>query len=148
MAWAFGLATVCYMDIHRRIYYVQDDGQIELPDWCYYCLKLGAVMACVSSSDRRLVLALAVPTRAYVAALISTGLVIERLDKETEAGPVEDHIEMLRGLEKGTPVIIHEDTKKIKGILVGVKDNFYGGKPFVGVQVQGPSKKGIEGIGI
>lgn len=109
------------MDINRGIYYVQDNRHVELPDWCYCCLKLGAVIANASPPDRRLVLALAVPTRAYVAAFIGTGIVTERLGRETATVPQEDHIERLRGVEKGTPVIIHEDMKKVKGIFMGVR---------------------------
>ncbi len=131
------------MDIRGGIYYFRDETQVELPEWCYGYLELGAILAYASPPSRRLVLGLAVPTRAYVAALIGTGLVIDRLGERKRVGSEENHIEVLRGVKRGTPVIIHEDAKKVKGLFMGVQDNFHDGKTFIGVQVQeGNSKAG------
>ena len=132
------------MDMHREIYYAQDADWIRLPNWCYSYLHVGAAIPCASPSDRRLVLALALPTRAYASALIATGLVIGRLNNEAGAQSEEEHIEMLRGLETGTPVIIHDDMTKTRGLFMGVKDNYYDGKTYVGVRVQEPTDKAGE----
>ena len=129
------------MDVYRDIYYTEDDKWTRLPDWCHSYLHLGGVIACASLAERRMVFALAVPTRAYASALISAGLVISRLSDERPAESEEDHMRVLRGLERGTPVIIYEGATKTKGAFIAVEDNYYDGKTYVGVQIQEPSDK-------
>ena len=121
-----------------EVYFTHGSEQAKLPDWCHCYLRLGAFICRTCESDRRLVLAVAAPTRAYAAVLTATGLVIERLRAETEAADSRDHIEMLRGIEKGTPVVIHSAVSKTKGVFVGIRDRFHDGQTYVGVQVAGP----------
>ena len=121
-----------------EIYCTDGSRQAIVPDWFCSYLRLGAYLCRTSESDRRLVIAVAAPTRAYAAILTAAGLVVERLRTETRGVNSGDHIEMLRGVEKGTPVVIHAETSKTKGVFVGVRNNFYNGQAYVGVQVAGP----------
>lgn len=50
----------------------------KLPNWCNFFIKLGHCVAKHENKNSRLVVALALPTRSYAAALIASGIILER----------------------------------------------------------------------
>ncbi len=98
-----------------RIYYLSGKEPRLLPEWAYFFLRLGQQLA-LTRVDGRLVIALAVPTRAFACSLVATGAVIAK------AGSSQfDHqsqVQFIRGLAPGTPVHVRRDNnKKLKGII-------------------------------
>lgn len=66
----------------KALYYGITSGWKKLPECAKYFLKLGMALTGYLSLDRRLILGLTVPTRAYAASLIATGITIQRTKQE------------------------------------------------------------------
>lgn len=98
-----------------------DSGQawLPLPDWATFFIEIGSHLGQFQHSSNRLVVAVAVPARAYVAALAAMGAVsagaIQHGDDETKS----QHFQRLCQLPKGTPVIFRRSGKFTKAVLVG-----------------------------
>ena len=125
-----------YDDIDFR-YWINGRKQ-PLPGWGKYYLHLGALVAQENNTCRRLVMALAVPTRSYAAVLMAAGAIIAKaktIDKNHQVSP-EDHFETISSLPIGTSVILRQGEKAVKGIFVGTKDAGDDGIPRIGVQTQ------------
>ena len=122
--------------------YWSNGQQLPLPDWGNYYLGLGAAIAQVDRSNRRLVAALAVPTRSQAAVLTAAGVVISGVKAiaERHQDPTSDHFNMLCSLHVGTPVIFRTGTRTDKGVIAGTRLEQGDGKARVGVQTQ--SRKG------
>jgi hypothetical protein len=106
----------------------------DIPWWCNAYSKLGAVVARHNSQERRLIVALVVPTRAYAAAFIATGLIIRRASVAVEKVGPDDHFAMLRNLPPGAAVTYRDvkDDKIRDGIFVGYQETAY--SPVIGVR--------------
>ncbi len=111
-----------------------DDGRwCSIPDWANYFISLGRNLAQANVSAGILVVALALPTRAYAGAFVSLGLVIAKLasrESESETG----YFEKLLALARGTPVLYRENNRRLRGILRGFER--VSGKIYVKIQVQ------------
>lgn len=101
-----------------------DNGKwAPMPDWCYFFIKLGAVVATAGSPEKRLVVGVSVPTRAYAACLTAAGTVIARAAIPVSAlAGVEEHFNKLCRLEIGTPLVYRKGNRKFKAIFAGVTD--------------------------
>lgn len=96
-----------------------------LPMWAAAYLHLGISVASYPSTSNSLVVAAALPTRAYAAAFVAAGVVLECASQET-APDVDTHVDQLLKLrdERGPiPVcIIYGPQKKTSGLFVGLED--------------------------
>lgn len=119
----------------RRLYYIDGDHKKPLPEWGWYFIRLGMDAARMHNKDEHLVVAAAVPTRAYAAALVSLGIVYIRLI-ENDVSIADEWSK----LHHGTPVIIQEGTKRLRGNFCGTRRFSEDNKLRVGVYIS--SKKG------
>lgn len=113
----------------------EDSGEWYcLPEWAEYFINLGEYVATAPVSGSRIVIAIAVPTRAFGAVFSCLGMVVSdaaKRDRPSEAA----HFEKLFDLPAGTPVIFRPSPRKVlKGVLQDPEE--YNGKLYVRVQVQ------------
>ena len=101
-----------------RPYYIYEDRYLPLPEWAYYFISLGKDAASARNKDRRLIIAAALPTRTYIAALTALGVVCALL---TEPASDKSIAEVWSNMSAGTPVVVQEGTKRMKGEYCGLK---------------------------
>lgn len=101
------------------IYEDADGGDQPLPGWLRYHSAVGAIAGRYSVNGRRLVIAAAVPTRAYCAAFNSLGVVTANASADGVFVESELHFQRLRQLPFGAAVLYRQKSKKLKGRLEG-----------------------------
>lgn len=119
----------------RRLYYIDGNHREPLPEWGWYFISLGMDAANMRSKDKNLVIAAAIPTRAYAAVLVSLGIVY--------IGLTENDVNIADEWSKvshGTSVIIQEGTKRLRGDFCGTRRFSEDNKLRVGVHIS--SRKG------
>jgi len=119
------------------MFYARDGRYVPLPECANYFISVGEDAATSRNFDEQLVLALALPTRAYVAALIALGVVRTIL---VEPPKEKDLAEVWHNIALGTPVFVKEGTKRVKGQFDGLMCNPPDNRPRIGVCF--PNKKG------
>jgi hypothetical protein len=87
-----------------------------LPRWAQFYLELGIMLGLQPAVHRsRTVLALAVPSRSYVASLVAAGSILARATLIHKLEPPEDHLAWLSQLAPGTPVLVRENNRRLQG---------------------------------
>ncbi len=87
----------------------------KLPRWAEFYSRLGQFSVEVMPRDGRLVIALAVPTRSFVAAFSALGVIQAAFPEESQSNP--DHFDDLCRLPKATPLFFR-DKGSIKRVFV------------------------------
>lgn len=124
-----------------NIHYGTDRGIEGLPEWASYLLFLGFFLSSQTKTDARSVIGVALPTRAYAAALAATGVVYNRTVLLKNRVDIETHFRSLCELPGGTPVTYVHGKRTQPGLLLGSTDQF--GEKRLIVQTRGP-KSGTE----
>lgn len=105
-----------------------------LPQWAEYFINLGKCIATAPASENRIVVAIAIPTRAFGAVFCSLGMVVSEAAEQNRPSEAA-HFEKLFDLPAGTPVIFRQSPHRVqKGVLQDPEE--YNGKLHVRVQVQ------------
>ena len=121
----------------NRPYYCKSRGiYARLPAWADFFIKLGSAVAFAPVPlDHRLVVAVVAPTRLLAAALVGTGVVLERAGLDTESNRYFDY---LASLPPGTPLRCREGGRWYPAQFVGVEvcDAISPGKRYIRVQWQ------------
>jgi hypothetical protein len=118
------------------------DGEWEtLPDWASYFLFLGFFVASQPKTETRSIVGVALPTRAYAAALAATGVVYNRTVLAKNRVDTDSHFQMLCELPSGTPITYLHGQRNQTGLLLGCTDKF--GEKRLIVQTPAP-KSGTE----
>jgi len=124
--------------IMRRLHYLTDGDWVELPSWAQFYLEVGAAFCTVDRSSNRYVVAIAAPTRAFAAALISSGFVCARAISRA-GDESRKHLDEIMALEPGSPLILRSGGRKLKGRFIEVRKftgpEYIGGLR-IGVQVE------------
>ncbi|MBS3968348.1 MAG: hypothetical protein KGZ60_13905 [Truepera sp.] len=105
----------------------------RIPQWCNGFVALGQTIARRNSDDTRLVVGLAVPTRAYGAAFAAAGYVLARAELPVEQLDCTDHFLRLCNLPPQTPVIYRENDRLLKGTIEGYEQHY--GSAYIVVRV-------------
>lgn len=110
------------MDKENTLYFEnsKDKCWSELPSWGKFFIEFGQKIAQAvqeNQNSERLVIGLAVPTRAYAAALIGFGLILERSNNSKVA--LQEHFKDLCQLPKGALISFHEGAKIYRGQFIG-----------------------------
>jgi len=91
-----------------------------IPGWCTQYFAIGHSLAEYQSTERRFVVGIAVPTRAYVAAFLSAGYVVKRaMIPLTEE--IERHFKFLEACPIGTAVFYRKNGLVLKGVFEGCR---------------------------
>jgi hypothetical protein len=97
------------------------DEWTPLPNWGTFFIELGRRVAEWETGSNRLVVALAIPTRAYAAALTAFGVVVTRATlSNSQIEDTNKYFERLCNLPQGTPVSFSNKSRKFKAFYEGV----------------------------
>ncbi|MEQ8974167.1 MAG: hypothetical protein RIE73_27700 [Coleofasciculus sp. C1-SOL-03] len=97
------------------------DEWTPLPNWGTFFIELGRRVAEWETGSNRLVVALAIPTRAYAAALTAFGVVVTRATlSNSQIEDTNKYFERLCNLSQGTPVTFFNKGRKFKGFYEGL----------------------------
>jgi hypothetical protein len=95
---------------------------VPLPDWGNFFIELGRRVAESETDKNRLVVALAIPTRAYAAALTAFGVVLTRATLSSDKiDDTNEYFERLCNLPQCTPVTFLNKGRKLKAFYEGVE---------------------------
>lgn len=116
---------------------ISRQGPAPLPEWARFFIDLGWDIANAYTKGERLILAIAVPTRAYASALIATGFVLSRASENRKGQNTdEEYFKQLWNLPIDTPVYIDDGEKRVLGKIKFHIDKAYDNHPRIGIQVQ------------
>ncbi len=87
------------------LFYLDHDAYQPLPSWGQFFITLGADIYETLDPDRRLVVAIAVPTRAYAAVLLALGVIANG----SGAGNDAAHVDQISELVIDTPVFLFKE---------------------------------------
>lgn len=107
-----------------NIHYKVDSSIEGLPEWASYYLFLGFFLSSQPKTDSRSVIGVALPTRAYAAALAATGVVYNRAVLSRHRVDIGAHFRSLCELPGGTPVTYLHGKRTHAGLLLGYTDQF------------------------
>lgn len=107
----------------------RDESRWErVPDWARWMVRLGQRSARPAEPPRRMVMAIAVPCRAFAAALCGVGCVLSRdplrfTSAAPDTGELAAHFENLCALRPGSTVTVASGKAKFVGRFVRVDDS-------------------------
>lgn len=97
-----------------------DNGKVDFPDWAQYFYELGQACAHLQRDFARLVVAVAVPTRAYAAVIAATGAIITFSRQTRDINELLERFQRLCQLPTGTAVLyFRPDGRRLKAVLDG-----------------------------
>lgn len=111
------------MDTESKLYFEDNKYKnwLKIPSWGEFFVEFGKKLAQVNQEGERLIVGIAVPTRAYAAALISLGVVLERSNSSKIT--LQEHFKSLCELPEGTPITFQEESKIYKGHFLRYEKN-------------------------
>lgn len=111
------------------------EGWSPLPDWARFMVGIGARVSSFDAARGRLVVALALPTRAFAAALAGVAAVVSSFEHDPPGADRSAHFHYLASLAPGTPVTLQERNSIVQGRLLGAANDKYDGLPRVTIQL-------------
>lgn len=113
-----------------------------MPQWARFFIDLGCqtALAC-RRSQNRLVVASAVPSRAYAAAFMAAGVVVTRSTRGGNSQNVKSYFQSLIRLPIGTALLYRQGDRIYPAILDGVSD--FEGEPRIRVRTQDRKAGGL-----
>jgi len=99
--------------------YFQEGEWRPLPDWGKFFIRLGSLVAEFSAADERLIIGVAVPTRAFAATLVAVGAVACLSGERASAPDSQHHFRALCKLPTGTAVTYRRGNKLLRGLILG-----------------------------
>lgn len=92
-----------------------------MPSWAISFISLGSAIAAPQDPHYRFITGLAVPIRAYAAAMIATGFVIERAKIPIDSIDETEYLDYLKTIEPGRPVIYRSGEDCYHGEFIGIE---------------------------
>jgi len=124
------------MSYCAQLFYLDCDAYQPLPSWGQFFITLGADIYETLDPDRRLVVAIAVPTRVYAAVLLALGVIANG----GGAGNGAAHVDQLSELAIDTPVFLFKEQTdgmyRAKGLYKGYSLKNAGGEEIFYIKVQ------------
>jgi hypothetical protein len=107
-----------------NIHYTVEGRWESLPEWASYFLFLGFFIASQPKTETRSIIGVALPTRAYAAALAATGIVYYRTVMTKNRVEANDHFSALCELPSETSITYLHGHRNLSGLLLGCTDKF------------------------
>ncbi len=111
-----------YVDVLRQMRYPRGRAWYPLPSWCHFYAGLGAtVVQQQPVANTRIVAGVAIPTRAFAAALTAFGVTLAIAQARSQEEGFQAHFDYLVGQPDGTPVsfLTSNGEKRTMGKLRG-----------------------------
>jgi hypothetical protein len=127
------------------LHFQKDDRWLRVPAWARYYAFVGSIAVGALEPNMRLVVALSVPSRSYVAALTSAGIVTTSAEIPVIRQTSKNHFVEICNLPANTPVSLvvlgpNGSHLKKKGVFAGLSN--YGGSPCAIIMVNRKSAGG------
>jgi hypothetical protein len=106
----------------KSLQYKYGSEYVCLPDWATFFIGLGSAIASVNNAENRMVVGIAMPTRAYAACLIAAGYITTKFNLFEIKGNAYVYFKQLCKLEKGTSLTFFSGNKKLRAIFDGVDE--------------------------
>lgn len=110
------------------------EGWRPLSGWAAFFVRLGFNVGRHTNQDRKLTVAVAVPTRAVAAAFAAAGIVAGEISRGLADDPGTRPFEELLLLPPGTPVLLERAGRQFRGVVVGPAT--LAGESWIGVRIQ------------
>lgn len=115
---------VIHMKIPKLFFFEQGRWK-ELPEWGNFFLWMGSYVANYSEADKRLVVGIALPSRAFAASLLATGIVYTKANLKKN-GEIENYFNSLKSLPIGRRLYYKDGLKKKIGYFSGTTYEYDG----------------------
>jgi hypothetical protein len=115
----------------------EEDGKV-LPVWCDFLFETGITMPELLNPDKRTIVALSLPTRAYAACFMACGILYKLATNTVMEYSLEDTINKL--VPGNNVEYIARDGKKYTGIFSGIKN--VSGEQFITIKAKVGKKNG------
>ena len=102
------------------LHYLSKERWTPLPQWGQFFLDIGHALSAREENGNRIVVGLALPTRAYAASLIAAGIVVGRASLSDQNEALE-RFQQLASLEIGTSLLYRKEGKRVKTLFQGVE---------------------------
>ncbi len=109
--------------LSNHLYYQSKGNWTQLPEWGQFLLDLGYALAFEEDRKHRIVVGLALPTRAYAAPLIATGIITGKLSLLIESNEANQRFQDLCALPVGTSLIYRRERELVEVLFDGYDDN-------------------------
>lgn len=116
------------------ILYVSDEDRLPLPHWATFYFKLGEALANINIYERRFVVAISAPARAFTAPFVAAGIILTRANLTGEFRDDKHYIDALRKLPIDTPVRFRQGNKRKRGFLQGFRT--FNNMEYVGIKAE------------
>ncbi|WP_152547840.1 hypothetical protein [Paenibacillus ehimensis] len=123
------------------MYYKDAGNWLPLPAWSSFFISLGGKLAKRSYENKRWTVALALPTKAYIAPFIGVGVLSSIFMKSSPNDLLEAHFQTLASLEKYTFVWYRKNKRVLKAKFLGVAD--FKGEQRLLIQIQSTEAGGL-----
>lgn len=104
-----------------QLYYQSGHELKLLPKWAYFFMSVGQQVAAMPKNGSRLVLALTLPTRAFAATLVATGIVFTKATSSNDTD--REQIQRILSLKRGDFVYVRKNKRKIKGVVDRIEED-------------------------
>lgn len=143
-----GLCPLFYLERIERVMemglnmYYKDTGRwLPIPSWSSFFISLGETLAKRSNENKRWTVALALPTKAFIAPFIGIGVLYSIFMKSSPNDLLEAHFQTLASLEKYTFVWYRKNKRVLKAKFLGVAD--FQGEQRLLIQTQSTEAGGL-----
>lgn len=143
-----GLCPLFYLERIERVMemglnmYYKDTGRwLPIPTWSSFFISLGETLAKRSNENKRWTVALALPTKAFIAPFIGIGVLYSIFMKSSPNDLLEAHFQTLASLEKYTFVWYRKNKRVLKAKFLGVAD--FQGEQRLLIQTQSTEAGGL-----
>jgi hypothetical protein len=92
----------------------------KLPQWAIFLVQLGSSIAHAQTADRKIVVAISVPTSSFAAAFVALGRILSEQIHEPAKTALDEHFQYLAGLRHGTPVVYFNGEALFRGPYLGI----------------------------
>lgn len=106
----------------NNICYWSDEEWVPLPEWARFYINLGEAVASYNMNQGRLVLGLAIPTRAFAASLIAAGIVATLSRVPVTSLDENEYFNHFCTLETGTPLVYRCRNRVFQAVFDGVTE--------------------------
>lgn len=113
----------------ETLHYRKDDQWVKIPVWAKYFIEVGVRAVAAGQTDAKLIVGMAVPSRAYAAAFAGLGVVSARANQTEITQSSTTHFEQICNLPLNAPVSItvrgrDGAQRKKKGVFVGTTKHY------------------------
>lgn len=91
-----------------------------LPRWAQFLVQLGSSLAQARTDDRKIIVAVSLPTSSFAAAFVALGRILSEQIEDPAKSALDAHFQHLAGLKCGTPLVYFNGEALYRGPFLGI----------------------------